>query len=408
MLYHKSYRPKWGWIVGGVVLGASISAFTGGAATPLVTSIGTAIGENLLGLSGAAATNAGLALLGGGSLASGGYGMAGGALLISGVLSFTTDVSIDYAAYSLGKPNFAYQALVADSKYLLPLPLPNDDDLTPAYENAFPWLKQIDKELPIHDDSNQELLRSAICSMLDAYVNPVSNNNFLNWLLPAEPPQNIQLKDQILLSILYFLTNDYATAKQFSSSALQHLEESHVARTVPQYISAVSALYEEKFDMGVILKAYLRPALVEESGNKLIPLLLAIALDRMMLRFEDGQVSIADLKHLRAILDEEPLRYLREDNYKILMSRYMLRLKYNQQQILVLAQTSNATLLNSPLTRQELERSFTEYKMILQDALPVYHLLSKGKKESVELVSAWPEYDADRDRLRTLVENFNE
>jgi hypothetical protein len=69
-----------GLVAGG---GAVLGAITGGLAAPL---IGGAIGSTM-GLSGAAATNAGLALLGGGSLASGGLGVAGGTLFVSGVAS---------------------------------------------------------------------------------------------------------------------------------------------------------------------------------------------------------------------------------------------------------------------------------------------------------------------------------
>ena len=61
------------------VSGAAVGALTGGLAAPAV---GGTIGASM-GLSGAAATNAGLALLGGGSLASGGLGMAGGTALIA-------------------------------------------------------------------------------------------------------------------------------------------------------------------------------------------------------------------------------------------------------------------------------------------------------------------------------------
>lgn len=60
----------------------ALGVITGGLAAPL---IGGAIG-GAMGLSGAAATSAGLALLGGGSLAAGGMGMAGGAALVSGAL----------------------------------------------------------------------------------------------------------------------------------------------------------------------------------------------------------------------------------------------------------------------------------------------------------------------------------
>lgn len=53
------------------------------AATLAAPAIGTAIGVHVLGLSGAAATSAGLAAAGGGSLASGGLGMAGGSAILS-------------------------------------------------------------------------------------------------------------------------------------------------------------------------------------------------------------------------------------------------------------------------------------------------------------------------------------
>jgi len=61
-----------------VVVAAALSAATAGAAP----AFGAFIGTHFLGLSGAAATSAGLALLGGGSLASGGFGMAGGAFVL--------------------------------------------------------------------------------------------------------------------------------------------------------------------------------------------------------------------------------------------------------------------------------------------------------------------------------------
>lgn len=53
------------------------------AALVAAPAIGGAIGVSYLGLSGVAATNAGLALLGGGSLTAGGMGMAGGVAVIS-------------------------------------------------------------------------------------------------------------------------------------------------------------------------------------------------------------------------------------------------------------------------------------------------------------------------------------
>ena len=80
-------RRKVNWARVGVIAagGAALGALAGPFAAPY---IGTAIG-GAMGLSGAAATSAGLALLGGGSLAAGGMGMAGGALVVSGTITAT-------------------------------------------------------------------------------------------------------------------------------------------------------------------------------------------------------------------------------------------------------------------------------------------------------------------------------
>ncbi|MFC4942528.1 hypothetical protein [Pseudonocardia sp. GCM10023141] len=72
---------RWGRLVAASAAGLVLGVATMGVAAPL---IGAAVG-GALGMSGAAATSAGLAFLGGGSLAAGGLGMAGGTALLTGV-----------------------------------------------------------------------------------------------------------------------------------------------------------------------------------------------------------------------------------------------------------------------------------------------------------------------------------
>lgn len=72
---------KWGRVAAATAVGLGAGVLTAGWAAPVV---GGAIGASL-GLTGAAATSAGLALLGGGSLAAGGFGVFGGTILITGV-----------------------------------------------------------------------------------------------------------------------------------------------------------------------------------------------------------------------------------------------------------------------------------------------------------------------------------
>ena len=72
---------KWGRVAAATAVGLGAGVLTAGWAAPVV---GGAIGASL-GLTGAAATSAGLALLGGGSLAAGGFGVFGGTILLTGV-----------------------------------------------------------------------------------------------------------------------------------------------------------------------------------------------------------------------------------------------------------------------------------------------------------------------------------
>jgi hypothetical protein len=85
----KAQQPssgRWWKIALAAVAAAVVAVFTGGTAAP---AIGGFIGTYFMGLSGAAATSAGLAFLGGGSLAAGGFGMAGGTTVIATLFGAT-------------------------------------------------------------------------------------------------------------------------------------------------------------------------------------------------------------------------------------------------------------------------------------------------------------------------------
>jgi transcriptional regulator with XRE-family HTH domain len=74
--------------VGGAAIGAAVGGAAAYATFASAAMFGTAsTGAAIAGLSGAAATNATLALLGGGTLAAGGAGVAGGTLLLTGIVA---------------------------------------------------------------------------------------------------------------------------------------------------------------------------------------------------------------------------------------------------------------------------------------------------------------------------------
>ena len=96
-------------MVGAVVLTAAVVTPAAWAAAP---AIGGALG-GMTGLSGAAATSHGLAMLGGGSIAAGGFGMAGGTAVVSAVGAGLGGVigGTATAAYVSSDPSFRLQKL---------------------------------------------------------------------------------------------------------------------------------------------------------------------------------------------------------------------------------------------------------------------------------------------------------
>ena len=162
--FESFYKAPWGigWLIAAFAALAVVGLiiFTGGTASPLVASIGTLIG-NAMGLSGAAATNAGLALLGGGSIASGGFGILGGTVVLTAALSFSTDVIIDYG---VGKvvTEYRYRDLVAKSQDMPTLPLPSNTKGPKGYELAIEELERVNQDLPFHAESNLAVFRRAM------------------------------------------------------------------------------------------------------------------------------------------------------------------------------------------------------------------------------------------------------
>jgi len=128
--FESFYRPSlsWPWVIGGalvvVLITGAVIIFTGGTASPVVVTVGTWIG-GLSGLSGAAATNAGLAFLGGGSVVSGGFGVIGGTILLEAMLTFGTGVVFDYAIGNAVN-TYDYSKFVENSKEMTTLPLPKN------------------------------------------------------------------------------------------------------------------------------------------------------------------------------------------------------------------------------------------------------------------------------------------
>ncbi|SMN12117.1 hypothetical protein SPBRAN_328 [uncultured Candidatus Thioglobus sp.] len=326
----------WGVIIvtaAAVAIGAIIF-FTGGAASPLMLWVGGSIGGTM-GLSGAAASSAGLALLGGGSIASGGLGIAGGTALLTAVFSFSTGIVSDYAI-STAFNGYQYESLVEKSKDMPTLPLPKNDNGSDSYKNAIEILEDISTAEIITSNANIDTIKKAI--------NSVKNDN--------------TTKGTTLKLLLYFIIGDYPNAKDHAEEVIG---DTNGKNTLPAFIYAVSLLYDEDFDEETSFK-YFESSIMEEPNNKLIPLMFSIYVDRYILRLGANDTFLDDIF---ALMTNSKIKEFKTQNYTTLLSRYFILLKQTQQKITVLANTLNNTIREDPQTLVVVEQSLATYEGLI-------------------------------------------
>jgi tetratricopeptide (TPR) repeat protein len=349
------YRPSTNtiWILAGAAAAALIAGavifFTGGAASPVVVSTGTWIG-GLMGYSGAAATNAGLALLGGGSIASGGFGIIGGTALLTATFSFGTGVVVDYAVDS-ALVSYDYSKFVENSKKMTTLPLPKNKSGPDSYESAIKVLDKTNNEEPLSSNHNQGVIKKAI--------------TVINTFLKDDLSEKEKSKEQSLLALLYFITNDYTAAKKHAQIAYKLARNSNRKATFPAFISATSSLYETKPNIQTSAQ-YFQYAVMGEPDNPMTPLLFAIYLDRMMYRFNDGYLTSSELRKVYTFSDKLPYDERKAIVQLGIVSRDFILIKLEQQKILSLTQ-GNKTIKSSPKTLVSVKRALKEYKSLLGD-----------------------------------------
>jgi len=381
-----------GWIIAGItaVIGGLVIFFTGGTASPIVVSVGTWIGE-MAGLSGIAATNYGLALLGGGSIASGGLGIAGGVAVITVALNFSTDVVINY---SLGNVinQYSYSKFVEDSKRMPTLPIPQNESGTNNYKNTVEYLKEnINTKETLFSNNNQNILHTALKYKLN------TNN----------------IKESVLKSYLYFATNQYTLAKDQALNSIELAREQQIKRTLPAFIYATSSLYDADFQFDNITQNYFRYSVLAEPDNKLIPLMFAIYLDRILYRMnDDKELNYLALNKIRDISFEIKDKDIRIQSMVVVMMRYFIRIKIEQQKILALTTTTNKTIQDAKTTLNIVNASYMEYQNLLKNLSYILnnneiqnYITNKDKLKNLNILYA--KYEGSEKYLQLQIENLN-
>ena len=399
----------WGWVIAGIVtISAAIGIIavgvgTGGVGAPAaVAAVGTWIG-NMMGFSGAVATNAGLALLGGGSLASGGFGMLGGTILLTSVFVFSTEIVVDYGSDAIGnlQSSYDYEQLAEKSKDMPTLPLPVNDSGPDSYVKPINVLKNIKTDEPLWSSYNQEII--------DKSIRAAGTKNSVEHLNHED-----QARRRSLLALLYFVSNDYINAKKHAEEAIYHAQVSELKSTLPMFIFATSSLYDENVEFYSTTTNYFAKVVLEEPSNPFIPILFSMYLDRISLRINDGTLDEKALYQIFMIMKDTDLEDFKKSNYNILLSRYFAQLKDEQQRISSLSATSNRKIKENVATLARVKDSLIRYGDLLNNSRAVMKeivfveggLGDELKPPMMDLYDLLEAYVDDRVRLTSLVDDL--
>ena len=391
-------------ILAAAVLGAAV-IFTGGAASPFVApgavALGTLIGK-FMGLTGVAATNAGLALVGGGAIAAGGLGIAGGAAAITvafEVGAVTAVIAGEEIYDSVRKQreiDALYARLVSQSKGLITFPIPESNSGSNAVKEAMSILEEIDTEQPLSAENNRRLIRKAVSKLRwtpdaqeDALAalahidkedthpsarNQESAMEAVDILL--ESAEVAEVRDAALLSLLYFILDDYRMANHYAARAVETAQmedpEGYVVRTsLPTFISATCSLYGKKLDYATAISRF-ESSILAEPENKLVPLLFSIFLDRLTLRStNDGQFDPRLFHEAFEIMKSPPLEEFRITNYIVLLGRYLMHLENERLTIRSLTGASDIAIKSHPNTLAYVRNALDTYRLLLRGASDV-------------------------------------
>ncbi len=369
--YHQG--PWISWLWGGLaaaVVGILVFIswpILGPAMTAAIGSIGTSIGS-LMGLSGIAATNAGLALLGGGAIASGGFGIIGGTALLAAALTFSTEVTLDY---TLGTVISKYESskFSEASLKMITLPLPINTsgpdsvraagkaidssavrdawECTKKFPESVAELKQC---IAAKQKPQRQLIRDALAAM-DANRKPLSGAD-------AE-------RENAMYALLHFLNNNYVEAKRYATKAYEQGIKSAGTPTLPAYIYAASLLYDEVPDLNDS-NAKFQYAISSEANNPLTPVMYSALLDRLSYRLNDGAVGVETLDRTSKFADLLPDDIRKLAIQQMLLSHDLMQIKLTQQRILSLTGTQNTTILENPRTLEVVNRSLKDHVKLLK------------------------------------------
>jgi hypothetical protein len=362
--YYSKAGPAayWDWgLKAGLAIGAGVAIYvTGGTGGPIVSAIGTWVG-NLAGLSGAAATKFGLAMIGGGSIASGGGGIAAGVAIITAALTFSKDALPAGANYILEK--YDQTAFFERSRTLPVFPLPHDGQWTPRAKEVIAGLDKLyDKSKPHYDQRNHDTVKGVLGQISGIAAQEATAPKDVQRILIAQALLEFHngnmteagkyARDALIIRDVEDVkdcgTGTICKLQRKANGAMDSVAEKGKAvkellpesikstikgPSLPWAIIAASGLASAKPDVKASLNAF-QKSLEFEPDNKLAPLVVAVYLDRLGLRQDIVQV----VDYAQAMTDintKIPDQKLRAACLLVLGVKVIVQIKLRQDAILL-------------------------------------------------------------------------
>lgn len=367
----------WDWtfiVVGTIGVGVlTFVTFGGGAAAApaWIATVGTWIGSTV-GLSGVAAANFGLALLGGGAIAAGGLGVAGGVAVLSAMMTFGVDMALTYGT-DLALEKWSQDKFIEANKTMMVLPVPRNKKGGKAYKATIAYLtEKIKQDKAISDPENQEVLESARRMLIEEM-----------W---REEDKDYILKNKTLLALILAQTNDYASAAEVAKQAMEVADEIEKKQTLPAFIWALAELAQPEKECGSEVILALATAYKGELKNKLMPIMTGSCMDRLMYRYHYGKLSSETLADFCDLITDSKIRQKEAAvSLEIFISRCLIELKRTHQDIYII--TKDKSLMKDKKVVAELKKRLERHKAlisILQSKTlpPLHRLISKFPEKS--------------------------
>lgn len=391
------------WAIGcalAIACGAAVY-FSGGLASPLIagpiTWIGGLIG-GIMGLSGAAATSAGLALLGGGAVTAGGLGMAGGTALLTAAYTFGTGAFVDYG---IGKvmAEYSYHELQEQTKELPNLPPFVNSEGPAVVGNAVKIFKnKYNYEAQPGSEFNQIVCRD-VSAELEQYQRPEKHFYTFNY------DQKIDEELARLYSaqaIVGFMLSDFKLAYDAANNALKTNYEGSF--TVAKNIASSAGYIIGEIDKKISVQ-YFTDSITAEPDNKLIPLLYSMYISRV------GSANLLDADLLESIsLPIQTIENVKmnEAVRQILFTSYISHIKICQSNIITLNHYRDDNDFDLKELQLKSNEYFVQYKKMISNLkiFLAYSFKSKNSdsltKTLIDNLTVANEYANDIDRLEKL------